>query len=106
MSQANPGAEVPFTFTPSTTDGTTASGTLILDPMDFGSDTYGAEMTSDVEWALVGPPVYAYGETPAAVNRFAASVRNGRGTDFVDVPSATSATADESGTAYATSAAD
>jgi hypothetical protein len=77
LSQANPGAEVPFTFTPSTEGETSAAGTLILDPMDFGGDTYGADMTSDVEWSLVGAPVYTYPAAAPLGDRFAPTIRNG-----------------------------
>lgn len=78
LSQANPGAQVPFTFTPNTDAGTSVAGTLILDPMDFGGDTYGADMTSDVEWALVGEPTYTFPAAAPGTSRFAPTVRNGR----------------------------
>jgi hypothetical protein len=61
MSQDNPGSEQSFIFTPNTADGTSAAGKLILDPMDFGADEYGAILASDVTWSLVGAPTYTYG---------------------------------------------
>ena len=61
LSQDNPGSEQPFVFTPNTPGGTSAAGTLILDPLDFGGDEYGAVMQSDVSWTLVGAPAYTYG---------------------------------------------
>lgn len=64
LSQLAPGSEQPFTFTPSTEAGTTATGTLIIDPLDFGGDTTGETMTSDFEFALVGAPVYTFGVAP------------------------------------------
>lgn len=64
LSQTNPGASVPFTFTPSTEAGTEASGTLILDPMDFGYTDYGEIINSDVEWALEAQPTYSIGGEP------------------------------------------
>jgi hypothetical protein len=69
LSQAEPGSEQPFVFTPNEEGGTTAEGTLILDPLDFGSsDGFGAIMASDVAWALKGAPTYTYGGgTPPAV---------------------------------------
>lgn len=81
LSQASPGTEVPFTFTPNTPTETTATGNLIIDPMDFGADEFGDTMNSDVEWTLVGAPDYTYpDETPdvlAAGDRFARTVVNG-----------------------------
>jgi len=76
LSQANPGAEVAFTFTPSTAGTTSAAGTLILDPMDFGGDEYGADMNSDVEWKLIGAPTYTYPAAPLGAS--GALVTNGR----------------------------
>jgi hypothetical protein len=61
LCQSNAGGEVPFTFVPSTDVGTTATGTIVLDPLEFGGDEYGSTMVSDFEFSLVGPPVYAYG---------------------------------------------
>lgn len=59
LSQSAAGTEVPFVFTPNTADGTTATGTLIIDPLDFGADEFGDDMTSDFTWALTGEPTYA-----------------------------------------------
>ena len=61
LTQAEPGSQLTYTFTPSTDGGTTATGTLIIDPLDFGGDTTGETMTSDFEFALVGKPTYTYG---------------------------------------------
>jgi hypothetical protein len=66
LSQANAGDEYDFSFTPSTEAGTTATGKLVVDPLDFGGDTTGETMTSDFEFALVGPPTYTYGGVMAA----------------------------------------
>jgi hypothetical protein len=64
LSQSAPGSEQAFTFTPSTEAGTSATGTLVIDPMDFGTtDDYGSNLTSDIAWSLVGVPVYTYGTT-------------------------------------------
>jgi hypothetical protein len=60
LSQAEPGTELPFEFVPNTDVGTSAKGTLIIDPLDFGGDEVGAPMTSDFEFALVGKPEYTY----------------------------------------------
>jgi hypothetical protein len=71
-SQSQAGTEMAFVFTPNNeftapaTTGTTASGTLTLDPLDFGGDTMGDVMTSDFEFAITGTPSYAY-ETPGAL---------------------------------------
>lgn len=69
LSQSAPGSEQSFTYTPNNEDPTTAtvaSGTLVLDPLDFGGDTMGETMTSDFEFAIVGVPTYAYGTGAAA----------------------------------------
>ena len=63
LSQDVPGTEQTFTFTPSTAEQTTATGTLIIDPLDFGADEMGADLTSDFEFSIVGKPVYDYGPT-------------------------------------------
>jgi len=66
MSQAAPGSEQAFTFTPNSeftapaTAGTTATGVVVIDPLDFGGDTMGETMTSDFEFAIVGVPAYAF----------------------------------------------
>lgn len=61
LSQENPGSTQDFVFTPNTAGATSAAGQLILDPLDFGADEYGAIMNSDVTWTLVGAPDYTYG---------------------------------------------
>lgn len=63
LSQDAAGTEQSFTFTPSTAAGTTATGTLVIDPLDFGADESGADLTSDFEFTIVGKPTYAYGPT-------------------------------------------
>ena len=60
LSQVQAGKELAYTFTPSTDAGTSAAGTLIVDPLDFGGDTTGETMTSDFEFSLVGAPTYTY----------------------------------------------
>jgi hypothetical protein len=77
LSQTAPGTEQDFTFTPNTADGTSATGTLIIDPLDFGADAYGDDMTSDFEFSIVGAPTYVYGTGGAAADA-GALVINGR----------------------------
>ena len=66
LSQSAPGTEQAFSYTPNTdviapaTGVTQATGTLVIDPLDFGGDTMGETMTSDFEFSIVGKPVYAY----------------------------------------------
>lgn len=60
LSQSAPGTEQDFTFTPNTDAGTTATGKLVIDPLDFGGDTTGETMTSDFEFAVVGSPTYTF----------------------------------------------
>lgn len=71
LSQAEPGSQQNFVFTPSTAEGTAASGTLTIDPLDFGADEMGQPLTSDFEFSVVGAPTYAYG-TPLAADEAAA----------------------------------
>lgn len=72
FSQANAGTIQDFTFTPNTAAGTTASGQLMIDPLDFGADEFGAPLDSDFEWSLVGQPTYVYG-TGSGPNKGAAA---------------------------------
>lgn len=58
MSQEQKGAQLPFVFTPNTEAGNAASGTLVLDPLDFGGDETGEIMTSDFEFTVVGDPTF------------------------------------------------
>ena len=60
LSQSAPGSEQPFTFTPNNAAETTATGTLVIDPLDFGGDAHGDDLTSDFEFDLVGQPTYTY----------------------------------------------
>ena len=62
-SQANAGLIVDFEFVPNTAATTGATGQLMIDPLDFGADEFGAPLDSDFEWSIVGQPAYAY---PAA----------------------------------------
>ena len=65
LSWSAKGTEVPFTFTPNTAVGATATGTLIIDPLDFGGEEMGEDMTSDFTWVAVGDPVITYGGVAA-----------------------------------------
>jgi hypothetical protein len=67
LSQASPGEEFDFSFTPNSGAGTAATGTLIVDPLDFGGDTSGETMKSDFAFTIVGTPAYAYGGGAAAL---------------------------------------
>lgn len=61
MSQDHAGEIQDFSFTPSTDAGTSATGQLVIDPLDFGGDETGVTMASDFEFSIVGEPVYVYG---------------------------------------------
>jgi hypothetical protein len=63
LSQDSAGQEIPYTFTPSTAAGTSAAGTLIIDPLDFGADEFGSNLTSDFTFSLTDKPTYTYGST-------------------------------------------
>lgn len=60
LSWSAPGTEQAFTFTPNTADGVTAAGTIVLDPLDLGADEYGAVLTSDFEFQVVGTVTFTY----------------------------------------------
>lgn len=55
------GSEQDFTFTPNSAEGTSATGKVVLDPLDFGADTYGATLNSDFSWTCVGKPTFTRG---------------------------------------------
>lgn len=61
LSHLAKGTQVPFEFVPNTAEGTACKGTIVIDPLDFGADDYGAELDSDFEWTLVGDPVWPWG---------------------------------------------
>lgn len=67
LSWASPGTQQAFTFTPNTADGTAATGTLVIDPLDFGADAYGDTLTSDFEFTIVGDVTFTYGTGGATV---------------------------------------
>jgi hypothetical protein len=85
LSQSAAGSEISFTFTPNTEAGTTASGTLVLDPLDFGGDTTGEIMTSDFEFSIVGVPTYVIGVGGAPLAAPAWVTTNASKTDEADV---------------------
>lgn len=60
LSYSAAGTPLAFTFTPSTLMGTTATGTLVLDPLTFGADKFGDDLTSDIALDLVGAPEFTY----------------------------------------------
>lgn len=60
LSQSAPGTQQSFVFTPNTAAGTSAAGTLTIDPLDFGADESGADLTSDFEFTIIGRPTYTY----------------------------------------------
>ena len=57
LSWAEKGTVQPFTFTPSSDLGTTATGSLVIKPLRLGADEYGADLTSDFTWDIVGDPI-------------------------------------------------
>ena len=54
------GSQQSFVFTPSTELGTTATGVLTIKPLRFGADEYGADLTSDIAFDIVGDPVLSF----------------------------------------------
>lgn len=61
MSQEQAGTVQAFTFTPSTAGVASATGSLTIDPLDFGADETGQPLQSDFDWTCVGKPTYTYG---------------------------------------------
>ena len=61
MSQEEKGTEQSFIYIASTEAGTSATGRLVIDPLDFGGDEMGSTMTSDFDFTIVGDPVWAFG---------------------------------------------
>jgi len=72
LTQSAPGSSQSFIFTPNTDIGTTATGTLVIDPLDFGADNMGDPVQSDFSFTIVDAPTYAYG-TPLAAGTEAKS---------------------------------
>lgn len=64
FSQDHAGEQVAFEFVPNTAGVTSASGTLVIDPLDFGADEYGQALDSDFEFSIIGKPIYAFETTP------------------------------------------
>lgn len=60
LSWSAAGSSQPFTFTPSTALGTSLAGTLVIDPLRLGADEYGADLTSDFAFDVVGQPTVTY----------------------------------------------
>jgi len=85
LSQSAAGTEQPFTFTPNdeviapATAATSASGTLVIDPLDFGGDTMGEYMASDFSFTIIGQPEYTYGDGAAALSAPASSSSSSSG---------------------------
>ena len=65
LSWAEKGSQQSFTFTPSSELGTTATGTLTIKPLTFGASEYGADLTSDIAFDIVGDPVLTFDGAPA-----------------------------------------
>ena len=53
-----------FEFVPNTAEGTTATGTIIITPLDLGADAFGDPLASDFEWAIDGEPTFTYPVIP------------------------------------------
>jgi len=66
LSWSAKGTPQAFEFTPNTAEGTTATGTLIITPLDLGADAFGDPLASDFTWPIQGEPTFVYGTNPAA----------------------------------------
>lgn len=69
LTWVEPGTEQPFTFTPNTEEGTSAAGTLVIDPLDFGADKYGDTLTADFEFSVTGTVTYTFTAGGATMTR-------------------------------------
>jgi hypothetical protein len=56
LSWDSPGSSQVFEFIPNTELGTVFSGTLVIDPLNVKAEDYGADITSDFSWVIVGKP--------------------------------------------------
>ena len=61
------GETAAFTFEPSTTAGLEAAGFVLLTPLTFGGDEYGAPLVSDFSFQTVGDITYSAGGAPGWV---------------------------------------
>lgn len=62
LSQEAAGTEQDYVFTPNSVTEATATGKLIIDPLDFGADAFGDTMNSDFTWACTDKPAYTYAD--------------------------------------------
>lgn len=53
------GTEVPFRYRPAA-DGATVTGTLRLDPLPYGGDEYGTDLTADFTLTVIGEPEFTW----------------------------------------------
>lgn len=63
LSWSAKGTEQAFTYVPFT-GVVSASGTLIITPLDLGADEAKATLDSEFTWPLKGDPVFTYGVIP------------------------------------------
>lgn len=56
LSWDSPGTSQGFVFTPNTDLGVSFEGSLVIDPLNVQADEYGADLTSDFSWIIVGKP--------------------------------------------------
>jgi len=72
LSWTQKGTEQEFEFVPNDGGGAvgaawvTATGTLIITPLDLGADAFGDPLASDFTWPIVGEPTYTYATGAAA----------------------------------------
>ena len=56
LSWDNPGSTQGFVFVPNEDLGVEFTGSLTIDPLNVQADEYGADLTSDFSWVIVGKP--------------------------------------------------
>src|SRR4051812_24561266 len=66
LSWSAKGSQQAFEFTPSSLLVTSAAGILVIKPLTFGASEYGADLTSDIAFDIVGDPVLTFPTTPLA----------------------------------------
>lgn len=65
----NKGGQYPFVFTPNNTAAKSVTGDVIVDPLDVGGDEVKKNMSVDIEWDIVGEPVWGDATAAAAARR-------------------------------------
>lgn len=72
LSWDSPGSTQDFVFIPNSDLGVSFTGQLTIDPLNVQADEYGADLTSDFSWVIVGKPAVDRGAGAVAISGVAA----------------------------------